>query len=208
RSPALIPSASHDFELTAGPLSSNLIYATRPFEANGIAEALKALGVAIPIVLVLILTGIPFLGISAAYAILAKFSLGLLLALGPLFIAAALFPATRKFFETWTAQCLNYAFLTALFAAAAAIEVQFATSILRKDEGYVMGIVDAYVLGAMGLVFIVVSLNLPGLASALAGGVGISTMTGKISTAANMAGKLANAFKGKGGGGGGGISPT
>jgi type IV secretion system protein VirB6 len=136
------------------------------------------------------LVGVPFLAIAAAYIILAKFALGLLLALGPAFILAALFPATRQFFQNWVGQCLNYGLLVALFGAVGAIEVRFMTSVLptsfsAKDvmltyalEGKIVGI---------GLVFIIVSLGMPSLASQLAGGVGISSMVGKIGNAAGAA---------------------
>jgi type IV secretion system protein VirB6 len=137
--------------------------------------------------LVILLVGMPFLAIAAAYIILAKFALGLLLALGPMFIAAALFPATRKFFEAWTAQCLNYAFLTALFAAAGAIEVNFALSNL--PTGSFADLLSTAKMAMMGLVFLVVSLNLPALASALAGGVGISAMAQHVGGSAKLAGK-------------------
>lgn len=150
-----------------------------------------------------LLVGIPFLGVAAAYIILAKFALGLLLALGPMFVVSALFPATRRFFEAWVGQCLNYAFLTALFAAAGAIEVQFANGIL--PTAFTMGqLVLTWTLElkilSMGVVFLFVSLNLPSLASALAGGVGISSMVGKVG---GVAGAAARALSRSGGGGGG-----
>ena len=138
----------------------------------------------------ILLVGVPFLAIAAAYIILAKFALGLLLALGPAFIVAALFPATRQFFQNWTGQCLNYGLLVALFGAVGAIEVRFMTSVLPtsfsvKDVMLTYAI-EGKIVGA-GLVFIVVSLSMPSLASQLAGGVGISSMVGKIGNAAGMA---------------------
>jgi type IV secretion system protein VirB6 len=153
-----------------------------------------------------VLVAIPFLAIAAAYIILAKFALGLLLALGPLFIVLALYPATRKFFEAWVAQCLNYAFLTALFAAAGAIEVNFATGILPTTfdlSNLILTWSLEFQILVTGIVFLFVSLNLPSLASSLAGGVGISSMVGKASGAMKSAAAakkgLAKAAKGGGG---------
>ncbi|EDT05881.1 MULTISPECIES: type IV secretion system protein [Burkholderia] len=151
----------------------------------------------------IILVGVPFLAIAAAYIILAKFALGLLLALGPAFVVAALFPATRQFFQNWVGQCLNYGILVALFGALGAIEVRFMTSVLptsfsAKDVMLTYAI-EGKIVGA-GLVFIVVSLSMPSLASQLAGGVGISSMVGKIGNAASAAMK---AMKLMGGGRGG-----
>ena len=150
----------------------------------------------------ILMVGVPFLAIAAAYIILAKFALGLLLALGPAFIVAALFPATRQFFQNWTGQCLNYGLLVALFGAVGAIEVRFMTSVLPtsfsvKDVMLTYAL-EGKIIGA-GLVFIVVSLGMPSLASQLAGGVGISSMVGKIGNAAGMA-MRAMRFMNSGGG--------
>jgi len=141
-----------------------------------------------------LLVGMPFLAIAAAYIILAKFALGLLLAIGPMFIASALFPGTRKFFEAWTAQCLNYAILTALFAAAGAIEVNFALNNL--PVGSFSDLLTTAKMAMMGIVFWIVSMNLPALASALAGGVGISAMAQHSGPFAKLAGKgIGKAFQ-------------
>jgi type IV secretion system protein VirB6 len=148
----------------------------------------------------LLLVGVPFLAIAAAYIILSKFALGLLLALGPAFIVAALFPATRQFFQNWTAQCVNYGLLVALFGALGAIEVRFMISVLPKsfsvEDVMLTYAIEGKIIGA-GLVFIVVSLNMPSLASQLAGGVGISS---KMGTAARMTMKAIRLMRGSGGG--------
>ncbi|MEX3968137.1 type IV secretion system protein [Paraburkholderia sp. EG286B] len=150
----------------------------------------------------ILLVGVPFLAIAAAYIILAKFALGLLLALGPAFVVAALFPATRQFFQNWVGQCLNYGLLVALFGAVGAIEVSFMTSVLPKSfsVGDVMltYAIEGKIIGA-GLVFIVVSLSMPSLASQLAGGVGISSMVGKLGNAAGAAMRVMK-LKGESGG--------
>ncbi|WP_428983700.1 type IV secretion system protein [Paraburkholderia phymatum] len=143
----------------------------------------------------MIIFGGPFMAIAIAYIILAKFALGLLLALGPLFISAALFPVVRQYFWNWVGQCMNYVLLVALFAAACATEVNFAMGVVPLDGAPSVGqVID---LDIMGLAFWIISLNLPGLASSLAGGVGISTMTGKIGGAV----KFAAALSKMGGGG-------
>ncbi|OXC78609.1 type IV secretion system protein [Caballeronia sordidicola] len=150
-----------------------------------------------------LLFAMPFIAIAAAYIILAKFALGLLLALGPMFISLALFPATRKFFEAWIAQCLNYAFLVALFAAAGAIEINFASSMIPDT----VTVSDLTGLVMMGIGFIFVSVNLPSLASQLAGGVGISGMVGTLSGAMGIGKALKGLVKGKDGSSSGSAKP-
>lgn len=121
-----------------------------------------------------------FAAIAAAYTLLAKFALGVLLAIGPLFFGAGIFPWTRQYFMNWLGQCLNYGFLTCLFAAAGMIEVNFGL----KQVPTALTLSSLLDMVLMGVGFILVSLNLPTLASQLAGGVGISSMVGKIAGAA------------------------
>lgn len=159
------------------------------------ASGLRVIAAIWTIALMIIFGG-PFMSIAVAYIILAKFALGLLLALGPLFISAGLFPPSRQFFWNWVGQCMNYILLVALFAAACSLEVNFAMGIVPANGP--VSIPQLIELDIMGIAFWVISLNLPGLASSLAGGVGISTMVGKFSTV----GRIASAL-GKAGGSGG-----
>jgi type IV secretion system protein VirB6 len=117
-----------------------------------------------------------FMVVAIAYIILAKLALGILVAVGPLFIAAALFPATRDLFKNWTAQCLNYAFLVMLFSFAAQIEIAMITSHIPSE----LSISGVFYISLVCLGMVFVSLNLPSIAAALAGGIGISTMVRKL----------------------------
>jgi type IV secretion system protein VirB6 len=158
---------------------------------------------AVWVISVIILFATPFMAIAVAYIILSKFALGLLLALGPLFIALALFPATRRFFENWAGQCFNYALLVALYAAVGAIEVKFALSI--APNGTVFPTMKQVIeIDVMGFVFLVVGLNLPGFAAMLTSGVGISAMSGKLGAAARALKNLRGGGNNDGGGKAGG----
>jgi type IV secretion system protein VirB6 len=117
-----------------------------------------------------------FMVVAIAYIILAKLSLGILIAVGPLFIASALFPATRDLFKAWTAQILNYAFLVMLFSFAAQIEIAMVSALVPAE----LSISSLLKVNLICAVMVFVSLNLPSLASSLAGGVGISSMVGKL----------------------------
>ncbi|WP_321899465.1 type IV secretion system protein [Paraburkholderia heleia] len=148
------------------------------------AEGFHIIG-AVWMITVMVIFATPFMALAVAYIILAKFALELLLVLGPLFISAALFPPVRQFFWNWAGQCLNYSLLVGLFAGAGAIEVAFAQRIAPSGTAF-PSMKQVVEIDVMGLVFFVVALNLPGLASALASGIGISTMTGKLGGMARM----------------------
>lgn len=144
----------------------------------------------------LMLVGGIFMVIAVGYILLAKLALGILVAIGPIFIAAALFPATRKLFESWVAQCLNYAFLTMLFSFASQLQVNMMVKMIPKV--YEVSAIFMFEICCIALIF--VSLNLPSLASALAGGVGISAMVGRVGQAISGMSKMAKLMKLLGGG--------
>lgn len=139
-----------------------------------------------------------FMVVAIGYIILAKVALGILVAVGPLFIAAALFPATRDLFKNWTGQCLNYAFLVMLFSFAAQIEISMVKSLIPGD----FALADVFVCILVCCVMVFVSLNFPSLAAALAGGIGISTMVRKLPGLPKLMPKI------RPGGGGGEMAPA
>lgn len=140
--------------------------------ADGIKQTMFAV---LAIVTVSLFAG-AFMVVAIAYIILAKLALGILVAVGPLFIASALFPATRDLFKAWTGQILNYAFLVMLFSFAAQIEIAMVSSLIPAD----LSLSSLLKVNLICAVMVFVSLNLPSLASSLAGGVGISSMVGKL----------------------------
>jgi type IV secretion system protein VirB6 len=108
---------------------------------------------------------------------LSSVALAVLLALGPLFIALLLFDATRRFFEAWVAQLANYALITILTVLVAALLLQVVESYAQQTaaRGAAIVTVDALdmVLVAV-LVFLLMRQVMP-IASALAGGIALST---------------------------------
>ena len=59
---------------------------------------------------------IAMVAIGGANILVAKVVLGVLVALGPMFIASLLFESTRRFFERWAAMIVTYALVLVLFA--------------------------------------------------------------------------------------------
>lgn len=125
----------------------------------------------------LLATGI-LVAVGGAFIILAKVALALLAGLGPLFIFALLWQSTSRFFEMWTAQVLNYGFLIVLISTVFML-------IMGIFGSYMEGIsLDgtqnlAYTFGGATIISvasIILLLQLPSIASGLAGGVGLSYM--------------------------------
>lgn len=144
-----------------------------------------------------------FLIIAAAYIILAKVFLAILVVLGPIFIALALFPATRQFFSAWVNQVVNYNLYFLLINVVGAIFITYinntfdATTLLT--DGGVLHLVLVL------LFFAIILLKLPELSSGLAGGIaanGFGALAGVASQTARVA-----KMGGGGGKGGAGNAP-
>jgi type IV secretion system protein VirB6 len=120
---------------------------------------------------------------AMGYFMLTKIALALLLAVGPIFIFCAAFPATQKFTETWIAQCLQYGllqiFLGAMFAMLVGIAKYFADKAVI-NVNTLSYVDDLYALEFIALAMIVMIFNVNSIASALSGGIGISGLSHSV----------------------------
>lgn len=128
-------------------------------------------------ILILLATGI-LAAIGGAFILLAKIALALLAGLGPLFIVALLWQPTHRFFDQWAQQVVNYGLLIVLFAAVFGLMMTIFGDYMRdlKFDGAQN---VAYALGGcviLSIVSVVLLLQLPSIASGLAGGVGLGYM--------------------------------
>ncbi len=140
------------------------------FEDNGITYFFFGLIVSIFTAIVV--------AIGGAFLLMAKLVVAILAGLGPLFILALLFQPTARFFDMWVAQVLNYVLLVVLFAAV--------FGLMMDMYGHYMGGIKfdgqqnvAYSIGGamiLSIAMVVILLQLPAIAGALAGGVGLSYM--------------------------------
>lgn len=171
---------------------------------NGIQETLKeangisATVLAIIIILLIAIFSIIFLIISAGYILLAKVFAGILVVVGPPFIAMALFPVTRQYFSAWVNQVVNYALLTFFLNVLMAIFIEFMVGAF--GTGYIdltRGLNIAIGAG----IFFVVLLRLPELSSSLAGGLSANGFTQATRAIMNVS-KAGRSFGGGGKSGG------
>ena len=120
--------------------------------------------------------------IATAYGafllILSKMALAILLGVGPIFVLLLIFEGSKKFFEAWLGQALNYVFLVMLTASS----IKLILTILQKYLGDASGLVaDPSVSQALPAIAIcvigaLVMMQLSSIAAALGGGAAISTL--------------------------------
>lgn len=127
-------------------------------------------------------------GFTAVYTIfllsLSRVALSILLAIGPLFLALALFDSTRRFLEAWLAQLANYALIAVLTVMMAALMLTLLTNATRvaAEAGSGIQIAHAVRVGlAAGLTALVMRQVMP-MAAGLASGIALSTF-GLVSAA-------------------------
>lgn len=101
--------------------------------------------------------------------LVAKLALALLVALGPFFIACALFDATRRFFFGWLSQAVNYLVLFALMI----VIFQLVLSLVRDQWGSIQGadpMIGGLIFIALCLLGAIFFLQAPAIAAGVAGG--------------------------------------
>ncbi|SUA31035.1 type IV secretion system protein VirB6 [Neisseria gonorrhoeae] len=152
-----------------------------------------------------------FLTAIAAFYLVAKISLAMVILIGPIFIGAMLFPATRQWGMNWIGQIMNYAVTVTFYVLLGTIQITFfeahmlsmiETDLIKvADKGSISLVVFipiAFMFILSTIVFFVVALSIPSIASALTGGATIGGYSGigrTISSASNSLTKRSGSFK-------------
>lgn len=103
---------------------------------------------------------------------IAKVALALLVALGPVFIACALFDASRRFFFGWLAQAVNYVVLFALIITI----FQMILALVDQQWGQIDGqdpMAGGMIFIALCLLGMIFFLQTPAIAAGIAGGASV-----------------------------------
>lgn len=125
----------------------------------------------------LLIVGLFVTGYAAFLFILGKLSLAILLGVGPIFIALAIFETTRKFLDAWIGQVLNYVFLVMLTAACVKIILVFIEQYFVIMLNTEPNIGDAMQMIAISLIGFLILMQMPSVASGLGGGVALNTLS-------------------------------
>jgi len=119
-----------------------------------------------------------FISVWMAYLFcLSLVAVGILLALGPLFILGLMFEATKRFFEAWIAQLSNYALVIVIAAVAAKLLLNFLDAYATQAQAAGAGITIAESMQlclACGFVLLIMK-QVPSIAAGLASGIALST---------------------------------
>lgn len=124
--------------------------------------------------------------IGGGLYLLAKISMQLCLAVGPLFVLCAMFPATQKYFESWLSQVLSYVFTIGFITTVISMLFGFVSEMCTHisnhlDAGNILTSVTSLAIVACTLV--VVMLNVPSMATAITGGAGVQGVGRAIANA-------------------------
>ena len=148
-------------------------------KANAAAVLIPDIGLTVVAILIW-LAGVVATAYGAFLLVLAKMALSILLGIGPIFVLLLIFEGTKRFFEAWLGQALNYVFLVVLTAAA----IKLILTILQAYLGspaLIAAMADPSITQALPAIVIciiaaVVMMQLSSIASALGGGVAIGTL--------------------------------
>ncbi|WP_349436787.1 type IV secretion system protein [Pararhizobium sp. A13] len=100
----------------------------------------------------------------------ARLALAIILAIGPIFIALAMFQSTRRFTESWIGQLANFVILQVLVVAIGSLLITCIDTTFTAIESYTDLLMRPITLCAICLAAFYVFYQLPGIASALAAG--------------------------------------
>lgn len=174
---ALVPSAE------SGASAANVIDSAAGQGAQYVSEAWEKAGffsgeglVYAFIGLIAAIAVAAVVGIGAVFVIVAKAALAILVGIGPFFVFALLFEPTKRFFELWSGQVLNYVLMIVLFTPVFGLLMEIFGNYLSNanfNDGQNVGytVVGMMVVGAVSVGLL---LQIPSIASGLAGGVGLN----------------------------------
>jgi len=132
--------------------------------------------------------GIVVTAYGAFLLALAKIGLAIGLGIGPIFVLLTIFEATKRFFDAWMGQVVNYVFMVILSAAAMSLILTILEKYLTQASGVIgdPSVNQALPALALSLVGALTLMQIPAMASALGGGVALSTL-GAVSWAFSKA---------------------
>lgn len=163
---------------------------------------------AILVILFYLMGGIPFLSVCVGTMITLKAASTIILVVGPIFIAFALFDQTRQWFWGWVSVLGGFMLTQVLFAVVVGIELNYINSFVVKNGAIETTLQSAFEILLVFGAFTMLATELPGYAASIMGGTpsggvgGVGGLLGKttgLGAARKMAGaagsQIAKRFK-------------
>ncbi|ARR51908.1 type IV secretion system protein [Photobacterium damselae] len=148
------------------------IWVTTPKSISAIGDMFMS----VAFIAVIVLTAGPFIVSSFAILLTAKIMVALLLSVGTIFIAFAMFPATRSWFQQWVGLAWNYTLISFIFPIALALMMGVVDEFIFINGNFSDDMASIFKLGVVLASFTVIAGQIPVLASSLSGGIGINGM--------------------------------
>lgn len=143
--------------------------------------------------LIILVSNLVLMALIGAWGILAKVALTFVLAFGPLFISLLAFQPTQKFFDAWLGKVVNYMLLTIFMAAITTFAMRIAGSFVSHVAAHTdtsNSLSDAFGFALLSITLIVLTWQMPSIASGIAGGAAVSGAGGWAAAAlATMRGR-------------------
>lgn len=118
-----------------------------------------------------------FAAICAVNLVLIDFSLALIFALGPMFVACFAFPATARFTDAWLGGVLKYTFTAVVISAMVGLGIgllQRYTAGLGANAGALDFVTSAFAAVAASIVLCILASRIPSIAGDMVGGIGMA----------------------------------
>ncbi|MDI1298622.1 type IV secretion system protein [Methylotenera sp.] len=138
---------------------------------------------------IIILGLAPFLIAATLYIITASVFSQIIAALGPLFFAFLLFPATRQYFTAWVNTAFSYILIPTIIAIISLVSVEIAKEMLSDSSGTLVetSFKSVFLAAICNLILLFLLRQVSSLASALSAGGINAGMPGSVGSMANSA---------------------
>lgn len=162
----------------------------------GFTEDWAVMFYAVVVIVFYLLGGIPFLSVCVGTMITLKAASTIILVLGPLFIAFALFDQTRQWFWGWVSLMAGFMLTQVLFSVVVGIELAYINAFIMKNGAIEVTLMRAFEILLVFGAFTMLATELPNYAASIMGGTssggvsGIGGLVGKTS-GLNVARKMA-----------------
>lgn len=162
-----------------------LISFKEQMDFNPFSEDFSSLGFVLLGIIFYVLGGVPFLGVAVGTLITLKVATTLILVIGPIFIALALFPQTKQYFWGWIGVLGGFILTQALFAVIVGLEISFINGNIIKEGKIDTSLPNCFSILLFFSAFTMLATEIPNYAAAIMGG----APSGGVSTVGGIAGK-------------------